>query len=389
MHPIEVVIHCFYTLARYKPPLTMKTAVKTWKPTKQQHLYLHKSGTYYARISIGGKKTWKSLKTNLLSVARVELDELLETIAVQSELSGRGQINDRITGSEAIAIRREQLTNDPSIKPSTRKYWNEVLDSLGRSWPRLLNSELRNITEDQCQRWAGTFRASMSANRYNNGVSALRKLFEIAIKRGARRTNPAMELKRVKAHSKDLSSRLPSPAKFMEWVTEIRRPNARFSEACADFVEFLAYTGVRVGEARWITWKDCDLDRGEILITGDPETATKNSEIRRVPMVPACRDLILRLRAARSDAIPTELVLQVNEAQKAMDRAGKVVGMERITHHDLRHLFATICIESGVDIPTVSKWLGHKDGGALAMKVYGHLRNEHSLAAAKTVSFGA
>ena len=28
----------------------------------------------------------------------------------------------------------------------------------------------------------------------------------------------------------------------------------------------------------------------------------------------------------------------------------------------------------GVDIPTVSRWLGHKDGGALAMKVYGHLR---------------
>jgi len=34
----------------------------------------------------------------------------------------------------------------------------------------------------------------------------------------------------------------------------------------------------------------------------------------------------------------------------------------------LRHLFATRCIESGVDIPTVSRWLGHKDGGALAMK---------------------
>jgi hypothetical protein len=26
--------------------------------------------------------------------------------------------------------------------------------------------------------------------------------------------------------------------------------------------------------------------------------------------------------------------------------------------------------ESGADIPTVSRWLGHKDGGPLAMKVY-------------------
>jgi integrase len=53
----------------------------------------------------------------------------------------------------------------------------------------------------------------------------------------------------------------------------------------------------------------------------------------------------------------------------------------------LRHLFATRCIESGVDIPTVSRWLGHVDGGALAMKTYGHLRREHSAAMAQKVKF--
>jgi hypothetical protein len=42
-----------------------------------------------------------------------------------------------------------------------------------------------------------------------------------------------------------------------------------------------------------------------------------------------------------------------------------------------------------VDVPTVAKWLGHKDGGALAMRTYGHLRNEHSIAAASKVSFAA
>jgi hypothetical protein len=42
-----------------------------------------------------------------------------------------------------------------------------------------------------------------------------------------------------------------------------------------------------------------------------------------------------------------------------------------------------------VDIPTVSRWLGHKDGGALAMKVYGHLRDQHSSAMAQKVSFSS
>jgi len=80
-------------------------------------------------------------------------------------------------------------------------------------------------------------------------------------------------------------------------------------------------------------------------------------------------------------------VMQVKECLQAMTRAARVVGMARITHHDLRHLFATRCIESGVDIPTVSRWLGHKDGGALAMKVYGHLRDQHSVAMAQRVTF--
>jgi hypothetical protein len=40
-----------------------------------------------------------------------------------------------------------------------------------------------------------------------------------------------------------------------------------------------------------------------------------------------------------------------------------------------------------VDIPTLSRWLGHSDGGALAMRVYGHLRKDHSNAMAEKVIF--
>ena len=92
-------------------------------------------------------------------------------------------------------------------------------------------------------------------------------------------------------------------------------------------------------------------------------------------MIPDMRRLLEPLRSERGDEAPDAPVMRVRECQKAIDRAARVVGMSRITHHDLRHLFATRSIEAGVDIPTVSRWLGHKDGGALAMKVYGHLRN--------------
>jgi len=33
---------------------------------------------------------------------------------------------------------------------------------------------------------------------------------------------------------------------------------------------------------------------------------------------------------------------------------------------------------AAVDIPTVSRWLGHKDSGAVVMQGYNDLRDEHS-----------
>jgi integrase len=105
-------------------------------------------------------------------------------------------------------------------------------------------------------------------------------------------------------------------------------------------------------------------------------------------MIPLALSLFERMRNERSEESPGQKVFEVREAQKAINAACKKIGASRITHHDLRHLFATRCIESGVDIPTVSRWLGHKDGGALCMKTYGHLRQDHSLAQAQRVSFG-
>lgn len=104
-------------------------------------------------------------------------------------------------------------------------------------------------------------------------------------------------------------------------------------------------------------------------------------------MIQEARTLLEKIRERRKKEGLHESVLKVKESQKAMDSAAKKVGMSRITHHDLRHFFATVSIESGVDIPTVSRWLGHQDGGALAMKTYGHLRDEHSRIAARKVSF--
>jgi integrase len=180
---------------------------------------------------------------------------------------------------------------------------------------------------------------------------------------------------------------LPEIDQFDAFVAEIENGGARDSKTCAAPVRFLAYGGFRKTESANITWADCDFVRGKLVVRGDPETGTKNSEIREVPMIPDMRQLLERLHAERPDEPAETPVMIVRECQKAMNRAAAAIRLHRITHHDLRRLFATRCIESGVDIPTVSRWLGHKDGGALAMKVYGHLRVLHSVEMAKKVRF--
>jgi integrase len=142
-----------------------------------------------------------------------------------------------------------------------------------------------------------------------------------------------------------------------------------------------------LGEAAEVALRDVDLAAGEVVVRGDATTGTKNWELRRVPLIADARALFERMFSERVGESLDAKLFRVRECQKALDRACNKVGAERITHHDLRHLFATRCIESGVDIPTVSRWLGHKDGGVLAMKTYGHLRNEHSIAQARRVTF--
>ena len=65
----------------------------------------------------------------------------------------------------------------------------------------------------------------------------------------------------------------------------------------------------------------------------------------------------------------SDTISRIQDAKKCLQTTCRKLELPQFTHRDFRHFFATTCIESGVDIPTISRWLGHKDGGALAMRV--------------------
>ena len=292
-----------------------------------------------------------------------------------------------MTFGEAAAIHLRNLGDNLSIKPRTRDYWSEVLAALQKSWPGLGGTEIRKITAAGCKKWASMYAKTASPTRYNNTLAILRHVLNIAIEAGVVYSNAAAIVKRAPLRAKKVA--LPTTDKFNALISEMRAGHGRDSINCADLAAGLAFTGCRIGEAREIAWQDVDFDAGEVVVRGDADTGTKNWELRRVPLIPDVRALFERMRSERFGEPLDAKVFRVGECQKSLNRACKKVGADRITHHDLRHLFATRCIESGVDIPTVSRWLGHKDGGALAMKTYGHLRREHSIAQAQRVSFAS
>ena len=361
-----------------------ETTVKTWEKTRLQNLVRHKSGRYYARLFLNGKEIWKTLKTSHFSVAEAKLAEVQKE---HRERKGReiDPANAKMTFGQAAALHIQRVDEDISLKRRSRKYVKETLAAFLKNWPELSSMEVRRITPSACRDWAVRYAKTFCATRYNATISLFRRILAVAIESGVIHSNPAVGLERRSVRAKRLE--LPTRAQFANFIAEMRAGHSRDSQNCADLAQGLAFTGCRIAESAHIEWRDLNFEAGEILVKGDPEEATKNGEIRRVPMIPQARALFGRMQASRADEPATAKVFLVRECQKSMDRAAKKIGMARITHHDLRHFFATVSIESGVDIPTVSRWLGHKDGGALAMRTYGHLRREHSVAQALKVSF--
>ena len=371
-----------------KKPKETKEKPKFWSKTPTQFLVRHcQSEVYYARTWAGGKGVWKSLGTTHYSIAKERLKKHLSGLKPAGQPVGGDNVSPKMTFVEAARIHLGKLDDNVDLKPRTKAYWRECLRALEKSWPWLNQTELRKITLDDCEEWASAFKKKVSPTRFNNTLAILRHVLSVGIKKGVIFSNPAAEVERRPARYKQIA--LPSTEKFNAMVAKMRSGHGRFSRDCADLAEGLAFTGCRIGEAREVEWRDLDFNKGEVVVRGDRETGTKNWELRRVPMIPDARALFERMRAERPDESLATKVFRVRECQKAIDRACRKVGADRITHHDLRHLFATRCIESGVDIPTVSRWLGHKDGGALLMKTYGHLRREHSRAQALKVSFAA
>lgn len=336
------------------------------------------TGLYYARVKINGKLIRRGLNTKVFEDAKLNLRDFLNR-----ETKTRHVIGAPVTVGEARGQYESSLTNDATLSEQSRYYRRNCIKRLLKSWPGLDDLKPRAIARDQCEEWSSRLAGEVDAQYFNNILGT----FKAILARGGISDDDYSPLATIKRMGVKLSPpTLPEPAQFLKIVEAMETSGAGQQQACADFARFLAYSGCRLSEARAATFADVDLAKGFLTVHNAKVRRARNwKPTRLVPIIPDMRELLGRLMANSPE--PADPVCKVGECEKSLVRACEIVKVPRLTHHDLRHLFATRCIEAGVDIPTVSRWLGHSDGGALAMRVYGHLREKHSADMAAKVTF--
>ena len=145
-------------------------------------------------------------------------------------------------------------------------------------------------------------------------------------------------------------------------------------------------TGLRRGELLGLKWEDIDLDRGDLRVKR--QVSRINGEVVEAPLktknayrtLPLAEDTIDVLKEQREKVGSSPWVfpspnggpISPDSVLHMLHRVLKRAGLPRVRFHDLRHTFATLALQNGVDIKTVSGMLGHFSAG-FTLDTYAHV----------------
>lgn len=243
----------------------------------------------------------------------------------------------------------------PSKAVKTQKSYITSLNNLKKHFKGMTLSEITPLTiSEYYQKRKGD---GVTVSSINREFACLSKAFNLAWKRWEWcKENPCNRIQRE-----------PENNQVDRWLTHIE--SERLIPACneyltgdmIDIVLTALHTGMRQGEILNLKWTEADIFRKVITVI-----ESKNKTPRTIPMNETVYQMLLmrsKVRAMSGYIFTTgngtrHMVRNlIREFEKALEKAG----IKDFTFHCLRHTAATWMIQSGVDIYTVSKILGHKD----------------------------
>lgn len=328
-----------------------------------------------------GRTRWRTyyydrrgVQRKLVRATRKELDEAwhgedgnggLRALILAGVDVRRGKRTDTVAHYQQVWER--ETTVAPQTLATARATWrNHVAEEFG-ALPVI------EVTKQHIRTWVAELRgAGCSDAVVQASVVQLSRVMQTAVDHNAVPVNPvrgagvgASKAGRVHAIANALS--------VDQVMAIVRVIDSRFTL----LVKFLAFTGVRSGEAYALRVSDLDLNRGQVWVGGSLSRVggmhtkeTKTGAGRVVALVPSLvDDLREHVRGKR----PGDFVFTGAEGQPvhagnfrkrqwkpAVAKARRSVELpERVVVHDLRHFFASWALSSGFPLVTVSQQLGH------------------------------
>ena len=157
-------------------------------------------------------------------------------------------------------------------------------------------------------------------------------------------------------------------------------------------------TGLRRGELLGLKWEDIDLERGDLRVRR--QVSRINGEVVEAPLktknayrtLPLAEDTVGVLKEQRKKVgnspwvfpSPSGGPISPDSVLHMLHRVLKRAGLPKVRFHDLRHTFATLVLQNGVDVKTVSGMLGHFSAG-FTLDTYAHITSAAQRQAAQTM----
>lgn len=242
-----------------------------------------------------------------------------------------------------------------------------------------------SVTTSDLRVWIAHLSASgLSARSIRRKVSALRSYYRYLCARCGAKSNPAAELRTARP-PKELPVYI-RPDELNE-VIDSGLEASDFEGLRNELILTMFYsTGIRCSEL--MNLRDCDIDiaRGELKVLG------KRNKERIVPFGAELSDMIERYKQTRPCGSGPDGELFTRSDGRALYRkaiynivhqALEDVHARRTSPHVLRHSFATDMLNSGADLNSVGKLLGH--ASLETTQIYTHvtlrdLKNNYQLA---------
>ena len=366
-----------------------------------------RGGKIVARVRINGKATWRSCDTNDPKEARLWLRKFrTEKFCQRSgvELPGQSLLRQRLTVAKIVADYIAEKCPTRTMQPKkprtmVMEKWGleRIVARLGdvpaaaltfkdaddyKAWrcSKGFESKHKLTDEQKKQTWSRLRTTDMELGYLSNALG-------LAVRRGQLRANPLAGRNRfvVASAVKHCRDKSPTPKALGEIEKRLRLDG---EHDIADFTLFVALTGLRLNEARGLTWED--VSWGERLV----HVKREKGGVCPWAVMSAELEALLRVMQKRSRSyllFPSPLdVKQPRDASAIRSKlraACKTAGVPHVCPHGLRAYFVTRCREGGLGDFEIAGLIGQRSGPQLVAQVYGQTRPEHVLAQARMVKF--